>query len=310
MIDEGLLRHLYRYDRSLPLLATSERDISRDSQTQLPIEGLTAERVTFGSTHDERVLATVTRPAEGGPFAAVIIQHGSTPMGPHTCSVPGRTPLHQLWAQQGFLTIAVDAYGFGSREGTDNRGRLGPDRADLMFRTRDTRVQAVQDLMRTVDYLESRDDVRSDAIGYAGVSMGCRVGVPFVGLDERVRAGAFFVGGSGPYASWAIEGTEYAELAADSELIFALTDPIVFASMTAGRPMFMANGEHDVLVGREAAERLQAALAEPKTLRWFDGGHGETPRALFDEAATFLEAELAAAVSLPAAGTVAAGAGR
>jgi dienelactone hydrolase len=299
MIDEALLRHLYRYDHSLPLLATSERDVARDPQTALPIDGLVAERVTFGSTHDERVLATVTRPTEGGPFPAVIIQHGSTPMGRHTWSVPGRTPLHQLWAQRGLLTIAVDAYGFGSREGADNRGRLGTDRADLMFRTRDARIQAVQDLMRTVDYLQTRPDVRAGAIGYAGVSMGCRVGVPFVALDARVGAAAFFVGGSGPYASWNIEGTEYADLAADSEWIFALTDPLVFAPMTAGRPMFMANGEEDVLVGREAGEKLQAALGEPKTLRWFDGGHGETPRAMFDEAAGFLAEQLNRSITSP-----------
>lgn len=292
MIDQALLRHLYRYDRSLPLLATAETEPARDPRTRQLIDGVQAERVTFGSTHDERVTATITRQVGGGARPAIIIQHGSTPMGRHSWAIPDRNPLHQLWAQRGFLTVAVDAYGFGSREGPDNRGRLGTDRADLMFRTRDTRMQAVQDLMRTVDYLETRDDVSSGAIGYAGVSMGCRVGVPFVGLDERVRSAAFFVGGSGPYASWAIEGTEYADLAEDRDHIFALTDPLVFASMTAGRPMFMANGDADVLVGREAGERLQTALGEPKELRWFEGGHGDTPRSTFDEAADFLSANL------------------
>jgi dienelactone hydrolase len=301
MIDERLLRHLYAYDRSLPLAPSSEVEPVRDTRTQEPIEGLRRERVTFGSTHDERVLATVTYPDAGGPFAAVIIQHGSTPMGRHTWAMPGRHPLHIAWAQLGMMTVAVDAYGFGSREGPDNRGRLGTDRADLMFRTRDARIQAVQDLMRTVDYLRGRDDVRPEAIGYAGVSMGCRVGVPFAGLDQRVAAAAFFVGGSGPYASWAIDGTEYADLAEHRDLVFALTDPVVFAPMTAGRPMFMANGERDVLVGREAGEKLQAALGEPKALHWFDGGHGETPRELFDEAGEFLAQHLAVLSPAPAA---------
>jgi len=43
-----------------------------------------------------------------------------------------------------------------------------------------------------------------------------------------------------------------------------------------------------VLVTKEGGERLQAAVGEPKTLRWFDGGHGESPPALFDEAREFL----------------------
>ena len=42
------------------------------------------------------------------------------------------------------MVVAVDAYGFGSRERPDNRGRLTPTRPDLMFRTRDQRMQAIQ----------------------------------------------------------------------------------------------------------------------------------------------------------------------
>lgn len=296
MIDQRLLRHLYAYDRSLPLLSTSESEAIMDMDRREPVEGLVRERVTFGSTHDERVLAQITYPADAsGPLAAVIIQHGSTAMGYHSWAMPGRHNLPVVWAQAGLMIVAMDAYGFGSRERPDNRGRLGTDRADLMFRTRDGRIQAVQDLMRTVDYLQSREDVRSDAIGFAGVSMGCRVGVPFVGLDERVGSAAFFVGGSGPYASWEVEGTEYADLAEDRDLIFELTDPIAFASMTAGRPMYVANGKDDILVQREPGERLQAALGEPKTLRWFDGGHGDTPAECFEEAREFLATNLGVA---------------
>ena len=125
-IDEALLRHLYGYDRTLPLLATSEPEAVMDPATLQPLEELRRERVTFGSTHDERVLATLTYPAEGAPFAAVILQHGSTPMGRHSWSMPGRNPRPLLWAQAGLMTSAVDAHGFGSRGGPDDPGRRGP----------------------------------------------------------------------------------------------------------------------------------------------------------------------------------------
>lgn len=291
-VDERLLRHLYGYDRTLPLLATSEPETVLDMRTMEPIPSLVRERVTFGSTHDERVLATITAPAAGGPFAAVILQHGSTPMGRHSWQMRPGGPLHVAFAQAGFLTVAVDGYGFGSRETPDDRGRLRPDRPDLLFRTRDQRMQSVQDLMRTVDYLRTRDDVRADAVGYLGVSMGCRVGVPFFALDARVAAAALFVGGSGAYSRFAVDGTPFADLAGDEQLAFDLTDPITFAPLTAGRPVFMANGTRDVLVGEEAGKRLQSAMGEPKTLRWFDGGHGESPPALFDEAREFLAEHL------------------
>ena len=289
-VDDRILRHLYAYDRSLPLLATSEPEPVTDWRTLQPIADVRAERVTFGSTHDERVLATVTRPVEGGPFPAVVIQHGSTPAGRHSWSLRprGTVGVPVDWARAGLLVMAVDAYGFGSREGPDDRGRLRRDRPDLLFRTRDQRMQAVQDLMRAADYLETRDDVRPGALGYMGVSMGTRIGVPFVGLDERVRAAAFFVGGSGPYARFDVEREGWAHLREDEALVVELTDPARFAPMTAGRPMFAANGSRDELVGREPGERLQAALGEPKTLRWFDGGHADTPVELFEEACEFL----------------------
>ena len=154
--------------------------------------------------------------------------------------------------------------------------------------------------MRTVDYLQTRDDVQPNAIGYAGVSMGCRVGVPFVAMDSRVGAAAFFIGGSGPYSRWALDGSGYEDLAGDEQLVFELTDPIVFAPMTAGRPMFMANGERDELVEVEPGQRLQEALGEPKELHWFAGGHFEIPSELYDAARDFLRERLLVAAPIAA----------
>ena len=287
-VDTNVIRHLYRYDRTLPLLPTSERDavmVVRDGNVEV-VDSLARERVTFGTTHDERVTATLTYPADGGPFPAVILQHGSTPLGRHSWA---RWPIDVDWAlDHGVMTVAVDAPGFGSREQADNRGRLMRDRPDLMFRTRDQRIQNVQDLMRTVDYLQSRDDVLDEAIGFCGVSMGTRVGAPFFGLDERVRTGAFFIGGSGPYSGFEVDGTDFADLAAEERMIFDLTDPIVFAPMSAGREVIVINGTHDTVVGPGAGERLQEAFGEPKTLRWFEGDHADIPGELYEEAGAFL----------------------
>lgn len=293
-VDPSIVGHLYRYDRTLPLLPTSEPEavIAVREGAFEPVGGLARERVTFGATHDERVTATLTYPTGGGPFPAVILQHGSTALGRHSWT---RWPIDVDWAQEhGVMTVAVDAPGFGSRERADNRGRLMRDRPDLMFRTRDQRIQNVQDLMRTVDYLLLRDDVIAEAIGFCGVSMGTRVGAPFFGLDKRVRTGAFFIGGSGPYSGFEVEGTDFADLAAEERMIFDLTDPIVFAPMSAGREVIVINGTRDTVVGEGAGERLQEAFGEPKTLRWFDGDHADIPGDLYEEAGAFLVRHLRA----------------
>ena len=297
-VPETLLRHLYAYDRTLPLAATSEPEPALDPATRRPRTDIRRERITFGSTHDERVLATIVAPAGEGPWPAVIMQHGSTPLGRHgnvTAAPTNPDPVGTRWAASGLMVVAVDAYGFGSREGPDNRGRLTPSRPDLMFRTRDQRMQAAQDLMRTVDYLLTRSDVRTDAIGYHGLSMGCRIGIPFIALDRRVRAASLFVGGSGDYSRFAVDGTPFEDLREDEALVHALTDPIVFAPLTGHVPKFVVNGERDDVVGgREPAERLHAAMAGPKEIRWFDGGHGDFGPGLVEEARQFLARHLGA----------------
>lgn len=299
-IDEALLRDLYAYDRTLPLVPTSEVDPVTNPATRQAVPGLRRERVTFTSTHDERVVATLTMPSEGGPHPAVIIQHGSTASGRHTMTTPTPAvpePLAVRWAKAGFVAVTVDAYGFGSREGADNRGRLTPTRPDLMYRTRDARIQGVQDLMRTVDYLLTRPEVRGDAIGYHGVSMGCRLGVALIALDHRIKAASLFVGGTAAYSRFVIEGTPFADLAEEEQRIFDLTDPITFAPLTSHIPKFIANGLKDTLVTPEGGQRLQAAFAESKSLHWFDGNHADSPAALVEEARTFLAQHLGARVT-------------
>ena len=291
-VPESLLRHLYAYDRALPLGATSEVETPMDPRTQAPRADLRAERITFMSTHDERVMITLTYPTSSGPFPVVITQHGSTPLGRHVLATARPDlpePVAYRLAAAGMMVASVDAYGFGSREAPDNRGRLATARPDLMFRTRDARMQNVQDLSRTVDYLVTRSDVRADAIGYWGVSMGTRVGIPFLALDRRVSAAALFVGGSGPYSRFVTEGTPYADLAADEAMIAAITDPLDFAPLTSHVTKFVVNGEQDLTVGgREPAERLQRALAEPKEIHWYQGGHGDYGDALIAQAGAFL----------------------
>ena len=47
-------------------------------------------------------------------------------------------------------------------------------------------------------------------------------------------------------------------------------------------PLLLQSGRLDNLVPAEDAEALQAAASEPKTILWYDAGHGLNQEALLD----------------------------
>ena len=261
-IDDRLRDFLYRYDKALPL--SSREDVIEETH------GYRKLHVTFSSTHGEGVPATVYLPRDGeGPFPALLLQHGaSTSKDDFYIQQPCRR-----WSEAGYVCMAIDAPGHGERsvEGPVARQELW--RLGLIYRMRDLRIQGVVDLMRALDYLETRREVDGGRFGYMGVSMGTFLGVPLCAIDRRIRSAAFLIGGGG--LRRLMEGTPAVE-EAEMDLVMQVTDPVYFAGRISPRPVLMLNGERDEIVPRAAAEALYNALREPKEIRWFDIGHTVT----------------------------------
>src|SRR5207302_988891 len=60
---------------------------------------------------------------------------------------------------------------------------------------RDWTIQFAKDVSRSVDYLESRPDIRSDRLAYYGLSMGGSFGTIFLALEPRLKTGILAAGG-------------------------------------------------------------------------------------------------------------------
>jgi cephalosporin-C deacetylase-like acetyl esterase len=60
---------------------------------------------------------------------------------------------------------------------------------------RDWTIQFAKDVSRSVDYLESRPDIRSDRLAYYGLSTGGTFGTIFLALEPRLRTGILAAGG-------------------------------------------------------------------------------------------------------------------
>jgi dienelactone hydrolase len=123
---------------------------------------------------------------------------------------------------------------------------------------RDLQVLWFKDLARSVDYLETRDDVDAERLAYFGFSMGAIFGMINTALEDRFQASVLLSGGLLPWPNP------------------AEVDQINFVSRVR-TPTLVINGREDFALPLETSVRPMYDLlgvAEPdKKLVLIDAGH-------------------------------------
>lgn len=170
-------------------------------------------------------------------------------------------------ARMGYLAVCPDSRGWGERREAAGQGD------DVTSFTRGTCAQVAHmseplgialagllawDLMRLVDYLELRGDVRMDDLGCMGFSGGGLQAMWLLALDDRVRKG--FVSG---YLYGALES----HLALNNNCacnyvpgLWRLLDVGDVASLAAPRPLVVQSCERDHLNGRGGLGNVEGQL--------------------------------------------------
>jgi hypothetical protein len=125
---------------------------------------------------------------------------------------------------------------------------------------RDVIIRASKDLQRSIDYLESRDDIESDRLAYCGLSLGASWGPIFTAVEDRLKASILIAGG----------------LAVPTPGRPPETLGLNFSPRSTV-PVLMVNGRNDFWSPLETEIRpmfdLQGASDEDKQLVLLDGGH-------------------------------------
>lgn len=178
-----VFRRMYAYD-SLPLNSRFETaDTARH---------WVRETIGFDAAYGgERVLLHLYLPRDvAPPYQTVVYWPGASAL--TFRSVDQKTAVHQ-----GFMVQSGRAFAFPVLKGTLER-RL--DREDVRFpwesvRHRDQTIQRVQDIMRTLDYLETREDVDTGSLAYLGWSWGGAEAPLVLALEDRFQAAILHVGG-------------------------------------------------------------------------------------------------------------------
>jgi serine/threonine protein kinase/formylglycine-generating enzyme required for sulfatase activity/dienelactone hydrolase len=151
-----------------------------------------------------------------------------------------------------------------------------PENSTVEFRKQ--MVNWMTDLRRGVDYLETRDDLDKNKIGFLGISNGANVGLVLTAIETR-------------YKTLVLES---AGLEKDFLSRLPETSPIKFASQIKTQKLVI-NGRYDENYPlNTAAKPLFKLLREPKKIILYDGGHIPTDEFIVPTVNNWLDETLGA----------------
>jgi dienelactone hydrolase len=239
--------------------------------------GVTERAVTIAGPR-EPVPGVLWTPEDAdGSRPLVLIGHGGSQ---HKRS-PNVTALaRRLVRHHGFAAAAIDLPGHGDRTPPDER-RMSLRERQMRLRERHiadgghqvASARAVEDWRATLDALSARDEIGAGPVGYWGVSMGTRFGVPLVACEPRIEAAVLGLFGWAPGP----------RLAGYDDLARQVCVPLLFLVQW-----------DDELARRPYALALYDLFgSRTKTLHANPGRHVEIPAAEYAASEAFLAAHLA-----------------
>jgi serine/threonine protein kinase/formylglycine-generating enzyme required for sulfatase activity/dienelactone hydrolase len=178
------LRTLYSYDRTELHAVVEEFDESSGYWRK--------EKVTFDAAYGgERVIAYLFLPKDiKPPYQTVIYFPGwadTAKQSSENITLPSLVES---------IIMSGRAFVYPVYKGTFERRFVeGAPLLEKPNAHRDWVIQFSKDLRRSIDYLETRDDIDKEKIAYYGLSWGGRVGSIMLALEERIKAGIIVLGG-------------------------------------------------------------------------------------------------------------------
>ncbi len=201
------LRRAMRLD--LPAVYAPPRAVEIEN---LPVEGLRRELIALETEPDFWLPVYILRPLNTGNGLTLIALHGE---GRGAADVAGvasdaadrehikqsHYDYAQRWARAGFVVAAPELRGYGRLMLADDRKRRDTNPAERLWRNSVERLATiylrlgqtyagccVADLIRLIDYLETRPEVDADRIGVGALGEGARVMSWLIAVEDRISA--------------------------------------------------------------------------------------------------------------------------
>jgi uncharacterized protein len=246
----------FSYDDSRPLDAQIK-------PTSFSTNEVRVDDVSFRGPGDTFLNAYLLTPSGSeGRHPAVIYAHGA---GGDRQELLGEA---LQMAGKGTVTLALDMIYSTERAKELPEGMEGA-RANSKLEQ-----EAVKEVRRAVDFLQSRDEVDEDEIGYVGWSQGARMGALTSGIEHRIKAFDLIAGGAAPVSEYVKNAPT--DLQDELETLLEKTDPIHFVGLATPSGLLFQDGREDNVVPEAALKALAQAGSQPKDVRWYDAGHVPT----------------------------------
>jgi eukaryotic-like serine/threonine-protein kinase len=215
---------------------------------RLPGPGPCSYAAAYG---DERIIAYLFLPKQTPPPYQTVVYF------PHAGGTVLRSFEQGEMSYLGFVVKSGRALLFPMYKGTYERRLATPTTGPHALR--DVTIQRIKDLRRSIDYLETREDIALDRLAFFGVSLGAKLGSIALAVEPRFKAAVLWSGG------FSMTTKPPAEI-----------DDINFAPHVR-TPVLMANGRDDFTFPVEASQmpmfRLLGTPESEKRYVSYPGGH-------------------------------------
>jgi len=222
--------------------------------------------LTYRSVHDAEVTGLMALPGTGkSPFPVVILMHG---LGDRK-TVDYIEAGNQYLLDAGYAVLRLDISNHGDRFRYDYDFDLT---AGYRYWTRDILSQTVFDLRRAVDFIQTRDELDHERIGYMGISLGGIIGTVFCGIDQRVKVPVIVLAGGNMNLMFGMDA-----LSEDTKDYLSIIDPVNFVGMISPRPLLMINARNDDVIPPLTSKLLFKAAKKPREIIWYPTKHHDLP---------------------------------
>lgn len=227
----------------------------------------------YPENQNVKIHAFVPDSSEAVPVVIVLHYWGAP-------DLKGETEFAQKLNQQGIGAVIMELPFHLSRTPKGSRsGELAIQPDPLKLKA--TMIQAVWDVRRTIDWIETRPEFDATKIGLSGTSLGAIVGSMTFAVEPRIDAYCSILGG----ADLADTIWSSSRLVREREvlrrnrwtrekLIEELKDiePTEYLSKEESRPAYLIAARYDTIVPARSYDALRVALPQMKTM-WLDTGH-------------------------------------